>query len=186
MSLIINDKNLELSDIHQIKSKVRAILLDNDSNVLIAYYGGVILFPGGSIDNGESSDIAVVRELHEEIGIIYDASELKYLNTILHYQDNYPCENGDLINRLITTHYYVGEFKGIMRHNQKLTINEQTYNFRLDIVPLDQLKDLVLNNITDNPRNRFFIEEIVAILIEYYNNYSSGPVKKRGKYDRNR
>ncbi len=186
MSLIINDNNLKLSSIHEFKNKVRAILLDSDKNVLIAYYGGVILFPGGGIDYGESASIAIMREFKEEIGISYKEDELEYLNTVSHYQDNYPCQDGHLVNRLITTHYYVGEFKGIKRNNQKLTINEKTYNFKLDVVPFEQLEELVLNNPTDNPRNRFFIEEIKTILKEYHSNYSRTHILRKGKKDEHR
>ena len=51
----INDTNLNSSDIDLFRNKVRAILLFGDK-LLVSFYGGIILLPGGSIDKDEITD----------------------------------------------------------------------------------------------------------------------------------
>ena len=54
---------------------VAAALIDADNRVLIAQrppgktLGGLWEFPGGKIEQGERPEAALIRELHEEIGI---------------------------------------------------------------------------------------------------------------------
>ena len=45
MNLILNDENLQLDEVNEFNSKVRAILVDNENRVLVANCGGIFLFP---------------------------------------------------------------------------------------------------------------------------------------------
>ena len=94
IDLIINEGNLEINEINESNSKVRAILIDEENRVLIANYGGVILFPGGSIDNGENINQAIIRELYEETGAIYEEADLTFLIQLDFFQRNYVKRNG--------------------------------------------------------------------------------------------
>lgn len=92
MQLVINDENLQMSDIEVINSKVRVILLDEEENVLLANYGGVYLFPGGSIEDGETVEKALIRELWEEIGVLYEEQELEFLVQLDIWERNHQKE----------------------------------------------------------------------------------------------
>lgn len=54
---------------------VAAALIDSDGRVLLAQrpegknLAGLWEFPGGKVDEGETPEVALIRELHEEIGI---------------------------------------------------------------------------------------------------------------------
>ena len=80
-NIIINDSNLNNNEIQKNGNKVRAVLL-SDNKILVSHYGGVILLPGGSIDKGETADDAIIRELKEETGIVYDANNYYFLSII--------------------------------------------------------------------------------------------------------
>lgn len=177
MYSVINENNLQLKDIQEFNSKVRAFLIDDENNILIANYGNVILLPGGSIDKDEEANDAIIRELKEEVGVEYRVDELTYLNTLDYYQKDYPKRDGTLQNRLITTNYFVGRYKGIS--NQTLTEKERKDNFRLQLVSIDELEELVLNNQNNNPRNIYFVKELLTILEYYKQSYPKTSVKKR-------
>ena len=162
-TIVINDNNLSNNDIHKFCYKVRAILL-LDNKILVSHYGGVILLPGGSIDKGETVEEAIIRELQEETGIIYDLNQLEQILTIKYYQSNYPTRDNEVINRLITTHYYVGQFSGIDLNNVRRTTRETKDNFNLELINID---DLLLSKASDNPRKKYFDrenQEVVKVL----------------------
>ena len=94
MNLIINDEGLAKNEIDEMNQKARALLIDDDNNILIAYYGGVYLLPGGKIDNNETPIQAIIRELLEETGTYYTEQDFEFLTTIQSFQKNYPKEMG--------------------------------------------------------------------------------------------
>lgn len=169
MELMINDDNLSISDIDEFNTKVRAILIDENNEILVANYGSVILLPGGKVDGGETDLMAIIRELKEEIGQEYSDNELKYFGTLNFYQSRYPKRNGTYQNRLITTHYFIGKYKKIEQGLQKLTEKEKESNFSLELVSLEALEEMINNNRNSNPRNIYFQRELLTILASYKN-----------------
>ena len=170
MKIDINDDNLNIGDIEEFSTKVRAILVDDEDNILIANYHNVILLPGGKVDDNETIYDAIVRELNEELGQSYNSDELEFFTTLNYFQKNYPRINGVFCNRLLQTHYFVGRYKNVNKNMQKLTEKEQKGNFRLQLVSLLELEDIILNNKNDNPRNVYFQKELLSVLFAYKNN----------------
>lgn len=161
-TVIINDDKLLDSEINKYGNKTRAVLLKDDK-ILVSHYGGVILFPGGSIDRGETTNDAIIRELREETGISYDISELRELLILKYYQPNYPTRDNELINRLITTYYYIGNYKGVNLNNVQRTEKEKKDDFYLQLMSFEELMQL-LNKSSDNPRKKYFDREIDEVV----------------------
>ena len=78
---------------------------------------------------GETADDAIIRELKEETGIVYDANNLKELLLLEYYQLNYPTRRDEVINRLIRTKFYFGQYRGIDLKSINRTENEVKDNF---------------------------------------------------------
>ena len=175
MNIIINENNLNNDEIENFSTKVRALLLDGE-RILVANYGNVMLLPGGSVDDNETVEQAIVRELKEEIGVEYQFSDFEYLATISFYQKDYPNRNGSTSNRLIKTHYFVGPYLGIKK--QKLTEKEIKDKFQLNLIPLDDIEEQTINNQNTNPRNKFFQQELLKI-IEIYKTHSNSTSKQK-------
>lgn len=72
-----------------------AALVDRDGRVLLAqrpegkHLAGMWEFPGGKIEPGESPEGALVRELHEELGIDTAASCLAPCGFVSHAYENF-------------------------------------------------------------------------------------------------
>ena len=157
-TIIINEDKLNNNDIEVVSNKVRAILVD-DHKLLIANYGGVYLLPGGSIENGESKDNAIIRELKEEIGIDYSINELESILTLNYYQKHYPVRHGNFKNRLSITNFYLGNYRGIDLCKINRTAKEIRDGFSLRLVDYDNL-DMLISENSSNPRKLFFDREL--------------------------
>jgi len=180
MELVINEDNLQFNEVQEFSSKVRAILVDENKKILIANYYNVILLPGGKVDDGETLSIAITRELNEELGQDYNNEELDFFLTLKYYQKDYPKTNGTFKNRLVQTHYFIGQYKGIKKDSQKLSEREQKGNFRLELVSLEDLENMILENKNANPRNTYFQKELLTILSSYKNKNEYISTKKLG------
>ena len=175
MKLTINQYNLKDSDINEYNIKVRAILINDKNEILVGNYSGTYLLPGGSINPNEDISNALIRELKEETGIDYKEEELISICHLDYYQKDYPKRDGTIKNRLITTYYYIGTYKDISTSNQNLTENEQKGNFKLELISLEKLTNIIINNKNNNPRNIYFQKELLMVIkfykeSEYYTN----------------
>ena len=164
-TVIINENNLEDADILEESHKVRAILREGNK-ILVANYGGVYLLPGGSIDEGETKESAIIRELKEETGILYSSLELENILKIIFYQKDYPLRRISLVNCLLVTDYYIGEYKGLNLDNMNRTEKETRDGFNLKLVDIKEIEKLI-NEKSDNPRKVYFdreLEEVIKVL----------------------
>lgn len=176
MDWIINEDNIGIKEIDENSTKVRAILITESNQILIAYYGDVILLPGGKVDKEETNISALIRELYEETGQKYSEEELKYFATLNYFQKDYPKMDGNIQNRLLKTHYYVGKYKSFKLDNQKLTEKEQKSTFRLKLIAIDDLADVILGNQNNNPRNKYFQKELLFILDKFHDSCKNSTV----------
>lgn len=160
--IIINDDNLKIDDIEKIKNKARAVLI-KDNKILVGVYDDVVMLPGGGAEKDEDIDDTLIRELEEETGIKYDINNFKQSFNITCYQKDYPTRSGKNVNRLVSTYYYVGDYKGIDLDKINLTDEEQSVDFKIDFFTKDELRSRLYIEST-NPRKPYFDREMEELL----------------------
>ena len=163
--IVLNEDNLKDEEVQKYEIKTRAVLVNNSEAIIVANYGGVILLPGGKIDDGEDEYTALIRELKEETGMTYDINELKYLFQLEYYQKNYPTREGNMINRKIDTYFFTSEYKGFDANHMILTSKEQKDKFKLTLTNLEYLKYKLIES-SNNPRSPFFKNEMIEVIGE--------------------
>ncbi|MDD2435367.1 MAG: NUDIX hydrolase [Bacilli bacterium] len=163
--IIINEENLLDKEINEQKSKCRCIFINDKDQILVANYGGVYLLPGGSVDNEESIYDAIIREIKEELGMTIRHHNVETLLKISFYQKNYPKRDGVVKNRLINTYYFKSNIPFVIDQNQmQLTDNEIKSKFILELINIDDLKQILAQKKNDSPRNKFFVQELSSVL----------------------
>jgi 8-oxo-dGTP diphosphatase len=78
---------------NQFRLAVCMVLVDRDKKVLITrrhiqmkIFPHAWVLPGGHVENGESLEDAVIRELGEETGVKIETQQLKYGDPIYYYK----------------------------------------------------------------------------------------------------
>ena len=67
MEIIIG--NEDKRNYSNMKMKARVLLENSRGEIVVSSYGGIHLLPGGSIDDGENPNTAILREIKEEFGL---------------------------------------------------------------------------------------------------------------------
>ena len=119
-----------------IKLVVCVALIDEDGRVLIAQrpegksLEGFWEFPGGKVEMNESPETALIRELHEELGINTWGSCLAPLTFASHKYDEF---------HLLMPLYVCGKWSGIVqaRENQALKWLTPAQILKVKILPAD-------------------------------------------------
>ena len=153
----------------KVKDKVRAIILNKEGKALIVKYVGLYMLPGGKIDDNETREESLRREILEESGIDINLdTEIKQLEPFLeietYNQNYYDRKAGKEINRVRKTYFYALETnQNINSNKQKLTESEKGENLTIEFLNLSVIEYMVRNNQTDNFRKSIFDREIFTI-----------------------
>ncbi|GAA4463722.1 NUDIX domain-containing protein [Nibrella saemangeumensis] len=89
--------------------KVRpALLIQRDNKILVMHYryGGedVYALPGGNPDRGETLDVAVIRELQEELGVDVEVGPIAFAGEVM-----VPTAKDDILHVVFTGEITVGD-----------------------------------------------------------------------------
>lgn len=116
--IIINDKQLEDTDIDYSVIRVKALVVNDEGKMILAHNNGTFQFPGGHLEEGEDLKVALKREVEEETGISNMNVRDCFLQ-IVTYDDNYFDSGKHVINKI---YYYKIET------NDKPDFNNTSYD----------------------------------------------------------
>ena len=88
--VIYNRDNLTEEDINDVVVRIKVLLI-NDDKILIGNENSVFEFPGGHLEQGESFNECLKREVLEETGILLDDEEIEdaFLR-VIYLNKDYP------------------------------------------------------------------------------------------------
>jgi ADP-ribose pyrophosphatase YjhB (NUDIX family) len=133
---------------YSLRRAARAIVSDGDRIALMhVSMKGYHKLPGGGIEEGESIEEALRRELAEEAGI--DAGELRELGCIIEYRDRHEL--------LQISYCYEARFEGMLESNA-LTELERIEGFRFLWAPVAGVAALLAG---DKPRD--YVGQFISV-----------------------
>ena len=162
--IIYNENNLSDNDINNVVYRAKALIINSNDEILIGYGNNNYQFPGGHLEEGESFDECLVREIKEETGIDIPILKRVPFISIIYYNKDYP-EVG--INSKYIANYY--SIKTDLRPNMSninLTENEKEGGFQLRYInknnALKQLNESLKTCTREN-----VVKDTIKVVKEY-------------------
>lgn len=164
-TFITNYNNLKDTDITEVSTRVKVLLINSNNEILLAYSHNEYQFPGGHVEERETLINALNREIEEEIGLILNISDLKPFACSIGYWKDHP-EKGK--NR--KTEVYFFKIPCDLKPNQNninYTENEKEGNFSLKYIPLKNVEKELLNNAKKFGDKKGITKEMLKLLKIY-------------------
>lgn len=162
---IYNYDYLNDNDITEIVVRTKALIIKN-GNILIGNENGLFQFPGGHLEENETMNECLKREILEETGIEVSDYEIKSpFYKITYLTKDWP-EVGK--NRKNEIYYYVVETKKAVDLNKtKYTDHEKAGNFKIEKFKLNEVIARIKENIPKNEKNHLISPDLIIVIEEY-------------------
>lgn len=163
--IIHNDDNLLESEVTELVIRTKALILNN-GNLLLANENDVLQFPGGHLEDGESLNDCLKREIKEETGIETEDSEIgECFQKVVWLNRDWPSEGK---NRKCEIYYYIVNTNKLPNlENINLTDSEKEQNFKVDFVPLNESIEYIKDNMPKNEKNKVISPDMIDAIKEY-------------------
>lgn len=165
--IIYNNDCLADIDINRYIKRAKIIIENSKNEILLAYSHKNYFLLGGHVENNESFDECIVREIKEETGI-----EIPYKKRIPYFSIKYLCKNypNESENTKYITNYYFIKLDLIPNlKNIKLTEDEKEGNFKLQYIA----KNSIIKILTDSLNtctNTNVVQDTIDAIKEYLTN----------------
>ena len=141
--VIHNEDNLTLNDANKVTLRAKLIVENNNDEILICHMGVKYFLIGGHIDNDESDEQCLTREVVEESGVILDFSNILPIASSNYINKDYP-QNGDIT--YTNTNYYAIKYDLVPNiEMQNLTEEEKKENFKLMYIHKNEVINFLEN-----------------------------------------
>ena len=162
---IYNEDNIEDNEIDEIVTRVKAFIINSKKEILFANSGGGIQLIGGHVENGETLEDTIKREVHEETGIILQSKNISSpFFEIKHYTKNYK---GTDKNRISNVVYYIVKTDEMPNlKNMSLTDEEIKNQFSYAYSPINQFEVLLKSCLESNIEINVVIAKELLVVFE--------------------
>lgn len=167
--VIYNDDNLKDEDMDEVIVRTKGLIINSKNEISLGYSHGTYQFPGGHLEEGESLEECLVREIKEETGIELKDYSMKPFFKTVYYTKNYRNSGKNRKNEI---YFYVIKTDEVVNmSNSNFTDSEKFGNYEVRVIPLDKVENVLNSTINDNPINEVIYKEILEALNEYKSLY---------------
>lgn len=154
--------NLEENDkITKIIQREKLLIVNSKGEILLACMNNNYQLPGGHLEEKETEEECLYREIKEETGIEIPKQKRKPFMTISYETKDYP-NIGD--NTLYIANYYLMEEDIIPKvENTSFTQDEIDGNFKLEFIHKDRILGVLRKSISTCTRKKVVRDTINAI-----------------------
>lgn len=170
--IIINDFNLNENDIETTVIRVKGLIINSSGKILIAHNNNTYQFPGGHLDDCETMEQCLKREIKDETGINVDILEEAFL-CISTYDNNYFNSGKKVLNNIYYFRIFTDEVPNYDEtHYDEL---ELASDFNLFYVEFNDLENFLKKCIDDDSIDKNIGREMLLV-VDTYNKIYGGNV----------
>lgn len=167
ITIIKNHNNLCESDITEVVTRVKAVIINSKNEVLLGHSHCEYQFPGGHVEEGEPLLPALKRELLEETGLEYDTDGLKPVGVAIGFHKDYPMVGKN--RKTIIYYYEIKDDRIPDLSNTNYTEEELDGNFSLRYIPLKIVKEVLKDNVINCGDPSGIAGEMLEFFEQYLN-----------------
>lgn len=157
-----NSNNLSIDLIDEIIIRVKALIINSKKEIILGYCNKTYQFPGGHLEEGESLEQALIREIKEETGISFSCVTTPFLK-VTHRTLNYHNTGRNCQNEIY--YYLIKSDEEPDINNNNLDKYEIEGAYEIKKIPLKDFEKTLQASIYDNPQNQIISME----MLEAYN-----------------
>ncbi len=163
--IIYNYDYLKDEDITETVIRMKALIINN-KNIILGNENNIYQFPGGHLEDNETFEECLKREVLEETGIEIDNNEIKRpFMKVTYLNKDWP-EIGK--NRKAEIYYYLIETVKIPDMSKvNYTEHEKQGNFKIESIPLSESIKIIEVNIPKNEKNKVIAPDMIMAISEY-------------------
>lgn len=144
-TIITNWNNLDESDITEVVTRVKLLIVNSNNEILLGYSHNTYQFPGGHVEKGEKLIETINREIEEEVGIKLNMTKATPFAVSIGYWKDHPFVGN---NRKTIIYFYklkTDEKPSI--ENTNYTEHEKEGKFELRYIPLATFEEELKCNV---------------------------------------
>lgn len=165
--IIYNYNFLNDEDINRTVIRIKAVLENNNGEILLCYSNKDYHLPGGHLEEGESYEECLVREIKEETGIYIDKKIRNPYLKIVYFNKDYPSagtNTKNIVNYYVVNHGLVPDLSNI-----NLTEEEKEHGFELRYIKKEDVLKVLEDSLNTCSRRAVLYDTIEAVK-EYLKN----------------
>lgn len=159
-----NEDNLRKEDINNFIKRAKMLIINSNNEILLGYGHNTYQIIGGHVEENESYDECVIREVKEETGIELSLEKREPFLQIVYYCKDYPKEG--LNSEYIINYYSINSDLKPDIDKINLTENEKEGLFEFRYISLNNVLD-ELNDNLEVCKNKNTVKDTIKAIEVY-------------------
>lgn len=149
--IIINDHNLTDENMEKVVVRVKGMIINSKGKILLAHNNNTYQFPGGHLEDKETMDECITREMKEETGIDLEVEEEPFL-CISTYDNDYFGSGKKVLNSIYYYRFFTdSEPNYAETHYDELELATEFNLYYVNFALLDKFLNKCINDGTIDP-----------------------------------
>ena len=163
--IVINDYQLKDEDISEKVVRVKALIINSQGKIILAHNNNTYQLPGGHLEENETTDQCIIREIKEETGISLEVKEGPFL-CITTYDNNYFNSGRKVLNSIYYYRFFTDEVPNFNEtHYDEL---ELATDFNLFYLSFDSLRDFLKEKGDSGEMDPKIAREMIHVVDVYH------------------
>ena len=163
--VIYNNDNLKEEEMDELIIRTKGLIINSKNEISLGYSHGTYQFPGGHLEEGETLEECLIREIKEETGIELKDYSMKPFYKTIYYTKNYHNSGKNRKNEIYF--YIIKTDEVVNMSNSNLDDWEKSGNYEVKVISLDEVESILNSTVRDNPINEVIYKEMLNALNEY-------------------